>query len=159
MELFVATIAWLFGILLGLYFKIGIVFFVALCGILYFYKGKKSYFNIFFSKKCIILFVICCILSYLQITYFEISFQEKYKNIEGKIQVVGTIVSNPSKKEYNSTYIVKVEKINKNNGVKNTHILLKVKNEKTQTTYSYGNKISFNATFEKPEVQRNEGRV
>lgn len=156
MELFIVTIAWLFGILLGLYLKIGIVLLVVLSSILYFYRRKKTYFNIFFFKKHIILFIICLTLSFLQITYFETSFQEKYKNIE-EIEVIGTIVSNGVKKEYNTTYIVKVEEINKSKAYKNTHLLLKVKNEKTQIKYNYGNKISFNAKFTTPEVQRNEG--
>lgn len=170
MELFLIAVAWLFGIISGLYFKIGIVLFVF--GLIIFYTtgtfrkcSKKSkylskmnkYLKIVCKKKYIIIFIACYLISYFQITFIEKSFNTKYKNIEKEVQVVGTIISNPSNKEYKTSYTIKIESINGDKSYKNTKLLLNVKNEKKEILYSYGNKISFVAEFEEPSTQRNEG--
>ena len=111
MELFLIAVAWLFGIISGLYFKIGIVLFVfvfiILCIVGTFRKcNKKSayllkinrYLKIVCKKNYIFIFIACYLISYFQITFIEKSFNTKYKNIEKEVEVVGTIISNPSKK-------------------------------------------------------------
>lgn len=170
MELFLIAVAWLFGIISGLYFKIGIVLFVFVLIIFYTIgisrKGNKKskylfkinrYLKFVCKKKYIIIFIVCYLISYFQITFIEKSFNTKYKNIEKEVQVVGTIISNPSKKEYKTSYTIQIESINGDKYYKNTKLLLNVKNEKKEILYSYGNKISFVAEFEEPSVQRNEG--
>ena len=157
MELFFAMIAWIFGILSGLYFKISIVFFILLILLLYIFRKKNRYIKLLCSKKLIIVFILCYIIAYLQIIYLEKSFEEKYQFSEQEIQVVGTIIFNPSYKEYKTMYIVKVESINGDISYKNTKLLLNIKKEKEKKEYEYGNKISFIGTFEEPSAQRNEG--
>jgi len=157
MELFLITIAWLFGILSGLYFKISIVLFIFIIIIFGLLKNKNKYLKFILKKRYIIIFTICYLISYFQITCIEKNFDEKYKNIQGEIQVIGTIISNPSNKEYKTTYTIQVHSINNDESYKNTNLLLNVKKDKNEILYSYGNKISFISEFEEPTSQRNEG--
>ena len=154
MELFIIAIAYLFGIIIGLYFKIGIAFIFVFCIFLYIYRKKNRYIKLFCTKKYIILFFIFFIISFVHITYLNKQFNEKYQNVQGKIQVVGTIVSNPIEKKNSIVYILKVEELNNNKFYKNTNLRLYVKKGKT---YKYGDKILIIGEFEKPEIQRNTG--
>ena len=157
MELFLVAIAYLFGILMGLYLKIGIAFIVAFCIILYIFRKKSKYIKLFCTKKYIILFLAFLLISFMQINYLENQFNKKYKNIQGTIKVIGTIISNPIEKDNSITYKLKIEKINNNNSYKNTNLKLYVKKEKNKKTYKYGDKIALIGEFEEPEVQRNTG--
>ena len=85
----------------------------------------------------------------------EKSFIEKYKNINEEIKVVGTIISNPSNKQYKTNYTLQVESINGDKSYKNTKILLSVKKDKNEKYYSYGNKIYFIGEFKEATLQRN----
>lgn len=154
MELFIIAIAYLFGIILGLYFKIGIVFIVVICSILYTFRKKNKYIKLFCTEKCIILFLLFFLLSFLKINYLEYHFNEKYKMLQGEIQVIGTITSDSEQKQNTTSYTLKVEKINEDSSFKNTNLRLYIKNEKV---YKYGDQISFIAEFKEPEVQRNTG--
>ena len=64
---------------------------------------------------------------------------EKYKNVNENLEIVGTIISNPMDKQYKNQYILKVEKINENKSYKNTNLQLNVKKE--EKLLSYGDKI------------------
>lgn len=147
-------IAWIFGILSGLYFKIGIALFLVLNFIFYILKRKSKYLKLFYSKKIIIISLVCFIISYFQIINLEKSFSTKYKFKE-PIEIVGTIISNPSYKEYKTVYIIQVESINKDNTYKNTKLLLNIKENKN--IYAYGNKVYIIGEFEEPNTRRNEG--
>lgn len=157
MELFLIALSYIFGILSGLYLKISIVLFMLSIIIFCLVRNKTKYLKIICKKQYIIIFIICYLISYFQITYLEKSFNEKYKNIQGEIQVVGTIISNPSNKEYKTSYTIQIESINNDKSYKNTKLLLNVKKEKKEILYSYGNKVSFTAEFEEPTSQRNKG--
>lgn len=157
MELFIMAIAYLFGILSGLYFRISIVFFLLASFIIYFFRNKNKLIKFFCLKQYIILFVIAYIVSFIQITYLENSFKTKYANVKEEINVIGTIVSNGTNKQYSTNYILQIESINGNKSYKNTKLLLKIKKEKKEISFSYGNKISLTGIFEKPSMQRNEG--
>ena len=157
MELFLITIAWLFGILSGLYLKISIVLFVLISIILYFLRKKNRYLKVICEKQYIFIFIVFYLISYFQISYLEQSFNKKYENVEGEIKVVATIISNPTDKEYKTSYTIKIDSINGNKSYKNTKLLLNVKKEDKETKYSYGNKICFTGEFAEPSVQRNEG--
>ena len=157
MELFLITIAWLFGILSGLYLKISIVPFVLISIILYFLRKKNRYLKVICKKQYIFIFIVFYLISYFQISYLEQSFNKKYENVEGEIRAIATIISNPTVKEYKTSYTIKIDSINGSKSYKNTKLLLNVKKEDKEIKYSYGNKIYFTGEFEKPSVQRNEG--
>ena len=108
MELFCITIAWIFGIIWGLYFKISIAFFVVPVIFIGILSRKKK------IKKYFIWFLISLVISNLQITLLEKSFSEKYKNIGENLEIVGTVISNPIDKKYKNQYTLKVEKIDEN---------------------------------------------
>ena len=160
MELFIIMIAWFLGIIWGLYCKISIALFVIVLILFYVISRKNRYLKIIIKKKYIIIFIICFLISYFKIIHIEKSFDEKYKNVKDEIEVVGTIISNPSDKDYKTIYTLKVETINKDTSYKNTKVLLSVKKEKKEEkniTYEYGNKIVFKGEFEEAEIKRNYG--
>ena len=95
MGLFLITIAWLFGILSGLYLKIGIVFFILFYII--FIRIKRVNTNI--KKVCIKSYIIIFIISYI-ISYFQIINLEKFQDtifigelsLDGKINKVNGVL-------------------------------------------------------------------
>ena len=163
MILFIIMIAWILGIIWGLYLKISMALFltfIIFTDILLrkFIKNKKirRYYKVIVSKGKVIIFIICFCVAYFQIHFYEKSFKTTYQNIENEIKVIGTIISNPREKEYKIQYILKVESINGDNSYKNTKLLLNVKNG--DKYLQYGDKITFNGEFELGELQRNTGR-
>ena len=152
MELFFITIAWIFGIIWGLYLKISIVLFVIPLIFTYTYLTIKKKIRL---RKYVILFLVSVIISNIQITLLEKSFDEKYKNVNENLEIVGTIISNPMDKQYKNQYILKVEKINENKSYKNTNLQLNVKKE--EKLLSYGDKIIIKGNFEEASSARNEG--
>lgn len=162
MILFIIVIAWILGIILGLYFKISIALFL-LCLILSdilfrkIIKNKKirRYYKVIFSKAKIIIFAICFCISYFQIQFYEKSFETKYQNIQDEIKVIGTVISNPKEKEYKTQYILKVESINDNNLYKGTKLLLNIKDK--ERILEYGDKVLLIGEFNLAEEQRNTG--
>ena len=150
MELFCITIAWIFGIIWGLYFKISIAFFVVPVIFIGIYLSRKKK-----IKKYFIWLLISLVISNLQITLLAKSFSEKYKNIGENLEIVGTVISNPIDKEYKNQYTLKVEKIDENKKYQNTNLQLNVKKEKENL--SYGDKIIVKGNFEEASTARNEG--
>lgn len=152
MELFFITIAWIFGIIWGLYLKTSIVLFVIPLIFTYTYLTIKKKIRL---RKYVILFLVSVIISNIQITLLEKSFDEKYKNVNENLEIVGTIISNSIDKQYKNQYILKVEKINENKSYKNTNLQLNVKKE--EELLSYGDKIIIKGNFEEASSARNEG--
>ena len=77
MELFLIAIAYILGILIGLYFKIGIAFIVVFGIILYIYRKKNKYIKLFCTKKYIIIFLIFLLISFIRIIHLENQFNKK----------------------------------------------------------------------------------
>ena len=151
------AIASLLGTLSGLYCKISIALFVL--GMLFFYQIRKKHrwLKRICSKRDIILMVISYLVFYIQIIGLENSFEQKYQNIQGEIEGIGTIVSNPIEKEYQTSYTIKVKRLNGTSACQNTKILLKVKKDNNTKEYSYGNEIAFKGEWKEPSRARNEG--
>lgn len=152
MELFFITIAWIFGVIWGLYFKISIALFVIPLIFTCMYLTIKKKIQV---RKYVVLFLISVLISNIQITLLEKSFDEKYQNVGENLEIVGTIISNPIDKQYKNQYILKVEEINGNKEYKNTNLQLNVKKEKE--TLNYGDKIIVKGNFEEASTARNEG--
>lgn len=157
MVLCLMAIASLLGTLSGLYCKISIALFVL--GMLFFYQIRKKHrwLKRICSKRDIILMVISYLVFYIQIIGLENSFEQKYQNIQGEIEGIGTIVSNPIEKEYQTSYTIKVKRLNGTSACQNTKILLKVKKDNNTKEYSYGNEIAFKGEWKEPSRARNEG--
>lgn len=145
----IATIGYIIGIIWELYFKISIVPFFIINLIIYVIFNKK----IIKYKQIIILILIFFIISNTQIKQLNKKYDTLYNNLE-EVKIVGTIVSGPQEKEYKTVYKIKVETINRDKKYKNTYLFLNVKNSSKQEI-KYGDKITFNGTFTKPQTKRN----
>lgn len=171
MILFIIVIAWIIGIILGLYLQISIASFVLFISlillifiifekkILKFIKSKKikAYYSVLNVHIKILIFLIILIVAFAQIKYYEGIFENKYKNIKesDEISIIGTIVSDPQEKEYKTKYILKIDTINSNKKYKNTKVILYTK--KGKETLKYGDKIELVGNFKLAQERRNPG--
>ena len=171
MILFIIVIAWIIGIILGLYLQISIASFVLFISlillifiifekkILKFIKSKKikAYYSVLNVHIKILIFLVILIVAFAQIKYYEGIFENKYKNIneDDEISIIGTIVSAPQEKEYKTKYILKIDTINSNKKYKNTKVILYTK--KGKETLKYGDKIELVGNFKLAQERRNPG--
>ena len=171
MILFIIVIAWIIGIILGLYLQISIASFVLFISlillifiifekkILKFIKSKKikAYYSVLNVHIKILIFLVILIVAFAQIKYYEGIFENKYKNIkeDDEISIIGTIVSDPQEKEYKTKYILKIDTINSDKKYKNTKVILYTK--KGKETLKYGDKIELVGNFKLAQERRNPG--
>ena len=171
MILFIIVIAWIIGIIMGLYLQISIASFVLFISlillifiifekkILKFIKSKKikAYYSVLNVHIKILIFLVILIVAFAQIKYYEGIFENKYKNIkeDDEISIIGTIVSDPQEKEYKTKYILKIDTINSDKKYKNTKVILYTKKEKE--TLKYGDKIELVGNFKLAQERRNPG--
>ncbi len=156
MTIFIIMIAYILGIIWGLYIKNIVPLFIIIIAITLIKKTKlNKYIKLLISNKKLILMIIIILLSFTYILVLEKSFKTKYKSIQTEIKVEGIIVSNVKEKEYKNEYIIKVKSINLNKKYNNTHLKLSIKNNKNKL--EYGDKIIFTGEFQEPEIQRNYG--
>lgn len=155
----VVTLGYLIGIIIGLYCKISIAFFMMIFIILYFAienKAKrniKRYCNIFNMSKILIIFSISALIANTMVLIKNNLYETKYQGIE-EASFIATIVSEPKIKQYSIRYKIRVESINQNTNFRNTYLYLNVKEN---SNLKYGDKIKFIGNFIEPEVQRNYG--
>ncbi|MCI8345093.1 MAG: ComEC family competence protein [Clostridia bacterium] len=156
MTIFIIMIAYILGIIWGLYIKNIVPLFIIIIAIIVIKKSKLNrYIKLLIPNKKLILIMITLILSFTYTLILEKSFKTKYKNIQAEIKIEGVIVSNVKEKEYKDEYIIKVKNINLNKKYNNTHLKLSIKNSKNKL--EYGDKIIFTGEFEEPQIQRNYG--
>lgn len=148
MELIIISIALVLGIIWGLYLKISIAFFLP-CVFAIVLFVKKEY------KKYLILFFTFLVISNIYISIKENDFNNKYKNINGSVDIIGTIVTEPKKEKNRTKFIVKVETIEKDSKYKNTKILVSLNTK--NNNLKFGNKIKIYSELENPSSARNEG--
>lgn len=158
MELFIATIGFIIGIILGLYCKsIALLFFILTISLIILIILKKEKIldkkKIFFS----IILIISIIISNLYVSILEENYNTTYKNlskIKEDTSVTGIIVSKIQEKEYKYVCTIKLEN--------NIQLILNIKkgnlkNNKQEMNLKYGDKISFKGEYEKVSIQRNYG--
>ncbi len=160
MTILIIMIAYILGIIWGLYIKNIVPLFFIIIAIILIKKTKKlknlnRYIKLLIPNKKLILILITFILSFTYICILERSFKTKYKNIQENIKIEAIIVSNVKEKEYKDVYTIKVKSINENKKYNGTHLLLSIKNNNKQL--EYGNKITFTGEYKEPEEQRNYG--
>lgn len=156
--IFKITIAYVIGILGGLYKKLFLIVPFLMLILIFLYKNKKTkrYVNLIFKLNKIkdvknIIYVIVFLIGIINITYLEYQFENKYKDVEN-LKVIATVVNNGEDKDYKIVYKIKVEA----GKYKNTYLLLNVK-KKDNINLEYGDKIYINAEFEEANVARNYG--
>lgn len=154
MTIFIIMIAYILGIIWGLYIKNIVPLFIIIIAIILIKKSKlNKYIKLLIPNKKLILIIIILILGFTYTLILEKSFKTKYKNIQEQIKVEGVIVSNVKEKEYKDEYIIKVKSINSNKKYNRTHLKLSIKNNKNKL--EYGDEIIFTGEFEEPDIQRN----
>lgn len=181
MTTFMIMIAYILGIIWGLYIKNIVPLFILIIAIILIkkiinlknikqykeikdykkfrkfkkFKNLNKYIKLLIPNKKLILILITFIISLTHISILENSFNIKYKNIPEEIKVKAVVISNIKEKEYKDEYIIKVKTINSNKKYNNTHLKLSIKNNKNKL--KYGDEITFIGEFEEPQVQRNYG--
>lgn len=156
MLIFLILIAYIIGIIWGLYIKsIALLLFILIIFLIFKrIKNVNRYLSKIFTKKTILVIVIIFLIGYCYILFLENSFQNKYKDInEATIEAI--VVSNVKNKEYSQIYKIKVESVNGNKSYKGTYLQLHIKNCNTQI--KYGDKIKFSGEIAKASEQRNYG--
>ena len=160
------TIGYIFGIIMGLYCKISIVFLYAFAVIIYLilkrpkvkkfklisYRRYFRYIKIIFTKSVVLSIAISSIISNTITIYKNKKYENLYANMQD-IVAIATVASNPKEKNYYNVYKVKVENINNNYKYKNSFLYLKVKKNSKQL--EYGSKVRIVGNFEEPVVATN----
>lgn len=160
MTIFMIMVAYMLGIIWGLYIKNIVPLILLIITIILIKKVRKlknlnRYIKILIPNRKLILILIIFILSFTYISLLERSFKTKYKNIQGEVRVQAIVISNINKKEYKDTCTIKVKNINGNKKYNGTVLLLSIKNNKKKL--EYGDKITFIGQYKKPTSQRNNG--
>lgn len=154
--IFIVTIAFISGILFGIYlFKFIFAIFIALFLILllkikYINEEKiNKYINIILLYFIIVSISVTC-------TYVRnIKFENKYKKYDGnEIQIVGTIISSVNEKDYKYVCTLKIESINGLKKYKGEYLLLNLKKANNKKI-NYGDKICLKGNYEEPSKSRN----
>lgn len=151
--IFKITIAYIIGIIGGLYKNIFLVVPFLMLILIALYKNKtiKKYMNFIFKikDKENILYIIVCVIAVINITFLEYQFDNKYKEVEN-LSIIATVMDNGKDKEYKTVYRVKVE----TGEYRNTYLLLQIK-KKEDVSLNYGDEIYINGEFESPNIARN----
>lgn len=155
--LFIITIGYILGIIIGLSVKkIALIFFIILINLnlLFFIKKSKNknikkikkYLKIILKKKIIIIFIIFLILSFFNIKYLENKYEKTNNNLINKNEYYAEVISDKKEKEYYNEYIIKLNK-------SNIKLLLYVPKE--NKILNFGDIINFNGEYTKPNIARN----
>lgn len=181
MTICMITIAYILGIIWGLYIKNIVPLFILIIAITLIkkiinsknikqykeiqdykkfrkfkkFKNLNKYIKILIPNRKLILILITFTISFTYICVLEKSFKTKYKNIKEEIKVEAIVISNVKEKEYKDEYTIKVRAIDSNKKYNGTNLKLSMKNNKNKL--EYGDKIIFTGEFKEPEEQRNYG--
>ena len=157
--LFIVAIGLIIGILIGLYYKIGIALFFIL--ITYFiikriYSNKAiRYINVLFNRKVITLLCVVILIGLIYILMSNKKYKS-YEQLDSNAKVTGIIIDNKIENKYTDQYVINVKSINgyKKNG--KNKMILRVKKD-CKTRIEYGDLVSFEASLEIANSQRNYG--
>lgn len=158
MTIFIVMIAWITGIIWGLYLNISIAYFIVAITILYIViiksKKIKKYFKVLRIRKILLIFIIFITCSYINIKLLENDYKNRYEDVNGEIKLIATVISNVQEKEYKDIYTIKVESINGNKKYSGTRLILNIK-KKDNFEIKYGDKIELIGEYKTPSIQRN----
>ena len=155
-----ATIGYLTGIILGLYFENSIVLFCILIAVFIsiffflklnfkFLRRYSRYIKLIINFKVIIIILIFSLIGYTYTKKLNDKYNETYEQLEEQetIDTMGIITSNKIEKEYQNVYEIKIEGkkfycyVNKNKELE------------------FGDKVKIKGTYQRPEGQRNLRRI
>lgn len=130
----IILLGYIIGIIIGLYCKISIAFFIIIALLSHIIMKKdtpktkkiKEYFKVFYLKQAIIILVTSMIIANVITIKQSYSYENKYKDIS-EMECIATVESSPKIRKYYTQYKVKVESINKDKKYKNTYVYLNLK--------------------------------
>ena len=138
--LLIAAIAYINGILIGVYLSKSIPLFIVLAILIIFIK-KNTYRN----AICMYLIVMC--ISSIYVYNKNLNYESKYKKYDNKnISIEGTIISDIEEKEYNYTFTIRT---------KDDYFLVNLKKNKEEVNLEYGNKLQILGEYQEPNKARN----
>jgi len=162
----IATIGYIIGIIVGLYFNKSIVLIyipiIAIFMLNKFYKKKQieklkifsvkrylRYTKIYLNSNVILVLIISSIISNTILNLQNQKYNKIYNNLENQenINLIGNIISNKEENQYYNKYKIETN-------FRNEKIRLYITTSKN-IQLEYGNEISFSGIYKKPEVQRN----
>jgi len=181
--LVIANIAFIIGIIIGIYFKglylkgsiiLFLSIFVLFCLCKMIYKiinklnfEKKYFFEKLAKKSCsfwplIKIFIIFIVIGFISLTIKENAFQNFIQDMnyisgnnisKNNVQVYATIVGNKQEKEYTDMYKIKILNVS---GKKyfNTYCLIRL-DKQQEKFFKYGDLICFKGEFQEPQNERN----
>ena len=150
----IALIAAILGIIIGLYLKSIILFFIIIAIVSILLLFCK------YNKKQIVIFGIFFVLFWSYITFLENSYHEKYQEYGNKqVKIQAIIVSSKKETQYKETYQIKVTQMQNIETKQKTNkpfFMLCYIKKQNKMNLKYGDKIEFIANYELPSIARNE---
>ncbi len=141
--LLIAAIAYINGILIGVYLSKSIPLFVILSIIVSLITSFKK--NIYRNAICMYLIVMC--ISSIYVYNKNLNYESKYKKYDNKnISIEGTIISDIEEKEYNYTFTIRT---------KDGYFLVNLKKNKEEISLEYGDKLQISGEYQEPNKARN----
>lgn len=141
--LLIAAIAYINGILIGVYLSKSIPLFVILSIIVSLITSFKN--NTYRNAICMYLIVMC--ISSIYVYNKNLNYESKYKKYDNKnISIEGTIISDIEEKEYNYTFTIRT---------KDDYFLVNLKKNKEEISLEYGDKLQISGEYQEPNKARN----
>lgn len=141
--LLIAAIAYINGILIGVYLSKSIPLFVILSIIVSLITSFKK--NTYRNAICMYLIVMC--ISSIYVYNKNLNYESKYKKYDNKnISIEGTIISDIEEKEYNYTFTIRT---------KDDYFLVNLKKNKKEISLEYGDKLQISGEYQEPNKARN----
>lgn len=141
--LLIAAIAYINGILIGVYLSKSIPLFVILSIIVSLITSFKK--NTYRNAICMYLIVMC--ISSIYVYNKNLNYESKYKKYDNKnISIEGTIISDIEEKEYNYTFTIRT---------KDDYFLVNLKKNKEEISLEYGDKLQIFGEYQEPNKARN----
>lgn len=162
-SIIIASIFYLIGIIIGLYFKKYMLFFYILFFVFIFIiRRKNRIIKILISKKYLIMITIFILLGNIYTLVKEKEYSRFYELVNSNDEVIlfGKVISNRVEKEYNNSYIIKIKSIEINNK-KYNFIFDKIcmvnikKDKENENSIQYLDNIYLKGTYLKPTNLRN----
>ena len=152
----IALIGYIIGIIWELYLGISIAPLIIILGFfLIFNKGtvhcaylKED------NKKVVLMILISMIISNSITTHLNNRYEKLYNDVISESNFIATVISDANKKEYTTSYTIKIKSINGDTKFKNTKLILNISNNR-EVKIQYGDEIDFIGDYKEPEKQRN----
>lgn len=142
-NILVALTGYILGIIMGLYFKIGIALLILFWIIIVIQKKRRVQATIF---------LVIVLLSYSYISFTEYRYNNRYKNITA-MEAYGKVVSDINKGEYYNSYRFQIIYVKENKNINGTRVLVQI--DKNKEEYQYGDIIKIKGQFNIASIQRN----